>query len=299
MTQPMTQAVTQPTASSPGFPIVDTHLHLWDPTRFRMSWLDDNPLLNKPYGLAEYRQHTAGWNVEAMVYVQTEVETPYALLEARWAAARAEEDPRLKGIVPWAPLEYGDRARAFLDALAEIGSLIKGIRRIIQFEPDMDFCLQPGFVRGVQLLPEYGWTFDICINPRQLANTTELVRRCPNTTFILDHIGKPDIKNHVLDPWREQIKALAGFPNVWCKMSGLVTEADHQHWTRDDLRPYIDHVLACFGFERTAFGGDWPVAFQAARYGDWLAALLWATSGCSEPELRRLLHDNACTFYRL
>ncbi|HEY3340930.1 MAG TPA: amidohydrolase family protein [Anaerolineae bacterium] len=281
------------------FPLVDTHLHLWDPTRIRMSWLDTNPVLNKPYGLPEYRAHTEGTDIEAMVYLQTEVETPYALLEASWAADRASEDPRLKGIIPWAPLEYGERARAFLDALVAISPRIKGIRRIIQFEPDLDFCLRPDFVRGVQLLPEYGLTFDLCIDHRHLPNTIELVRRCPNTTFILDHIGKPDIKHHQLDPWRAGIKTLAGFPNVWCKMSGLVTEADHQHWTRDDLKPYIDHVLGCFGFERTMFGGDWPVAFQAARYGQWVDALLWAVDGCAETDLRKLFRDNARAFYRL
>jgi L-fuconolactonase len=281
------------------FPIVDTHLHLWDPTHFRMAWLDKNPLLNKPYGLPEYRAHTEGVEIEAMVYLQTEVETPYALLEARWAVERAGEDPRLKGIVPWAPLEYGERARAFLAALVDISPRIKGIRRIIQFEPDLDFCLRPDFVRGVQILPEYGLTFDICIDHRHLPNTIELVRRCPNTTFILDHIAKPDIKHHQLDPWRAGMKTLAGFPNVWCKMSGLVTEADHEHWTRDDLKPFIDHVLDSFGFERTMFGGDWPVAFQAARYPQWVNALLWAVSGCSEEELRKLFHDNACAFYRL
>ncbi len=281
------------------FPIIDTHLHLWDPNHFRMSWLDDNPLLNKPYLLDGYREHTAGIDIEAMVYLQVEVETPYALLEAQWVAQRAVEDPRIKGIVPWAPLEYGDRSRAFLDALLAASPLLRGIRRIIQYEPDMDFCLRPDFVRGVQILPEYNLSFDICIDHRHLPNTIELVRRCPDTRFILDHIGKPDIKNHALDPWRAGIKMLAGFPNVWCKMSGLVTEADHQHWTREDLRPYIDHVLDCFGFERAVFGGDWPVAFQAARYPQWLDALLWAIQGCSHDELRKLFHDNGQAFYRL
>jgi L-fuconolactonase len=291
--------MTQTPGRSLSFPIIDTHLHLWDPNHFRMSWLDGNPLLNKPYGLAEYREHTAGIDIEAMVYLQVEVETPYALLEAHWVADRAVEDPRIKGIVPWAPLEYGERARAFLDALVAVGPLVKGIRRIIQFEPDLDFCLRPDFVRGVQILPEYGLSFDLCIDHRHMANSIELVRRCPNTMFILDHIGKPDIKARRLDPWRAEIKTLAGFPNVWCKMSGLVTEADHQHWTRDDLRPYIDHVLSCFGFERTAFGGDWPVAFQAARYEQWLEALLWAVGGCTEADVKRLFRENGRAFYRL
>src|SRR5512141_1767767 len=109
--------MTQLSNSMPNVPIVDAHLHLWDPNHFRMTWLDPKPLLNKPYGLADYRAHTAGANIAAMVYLQVEVETPYALLEAAWAGQRAAEDTRLKGIVPWAPLEYGERARAFLDAL--------------------------------------------------------------------------------------------------------------------------------------------------------------------------------------
>jgi L-fuconolactonase len=291
--------MTQEPLRRPNFPIVDTHLHLWDPTHFRMTWLDHNPLLNEPYLLPQYREHTAGVDIEAMVYLQVEVETPYALLEAKWVAERAKEDARIRGIVPWAPLEYGERARAFLQALVETSPLVKGIRRIIQFEPDMDFCLRPDFVRGVQVLPEYGLTFDLCIDHRHLPNTIELVRQCPGTTFILDHIAKPDIRNRNLDPWRAGIRTLASFPNVWCKMSGLVTEADHAHWTREDLKPYIDHVLESFGFDRTAYGGDWPVAFQAARYPRWVDALMCAVQGCPESDLRKLFHDTGRAFYRL
>lgn len=283
----------------PDFPIVDTHLHLWDPQHFRMSWLDGNRLLNKRYDLAEYRKDTEGISIAAMVYLQVEVETPYALLEAQWAAERANEDPRIQGIVAWAPLEYGEQARAFLTALVSIDPRIKGIRRIIQFEPALDFCLRPGFVRGVQLLSQYGLSFDICIDHRQLPNTIEMVRQCPDTSFILDHIGKPNIQEHVLDPWREQIRELATFPNVVCKLSGLVTEADHQHWTTDDLAPYITHVLEVFGEDRLMFGGDWPVVLQASSPHRWIESLEALTVHLSPEARRRLWSENARRFYRL
>jgi L-fuconolactonase len=284
----------------PDFPIVDTHVHLWDPRRFRMSWLDGNAVLDQPYGVAEYRQHTAGVAIDAMVYLQVEVEPPYALLEAEWAAARAQEEPRLQGLVLWAPLEYGEQARAFLEALIAVDPLrVKGIRRIIQFEPDLEFCLQPRFVRGVQLVAEYGLSFDLCIDHRHLPNTLKLVAQCPNTAFILDHLGKPDIRGGRLEPWRAQIRELASFPNVRCKVSGMVTEADHQRWTSTDLRPFLETVLESFGEDRVVFGGDWPVVLQAAPYPRWVATLDQLTAGLSPAARRKLWADNGRQFYRL
>jgi L-fuconolactonase len=210
----------------------------------------------------------------------------------------ARVDPRLRGIVPWAPLEKGEAAG---DALAKLASnpLVKGIRRIIQFEPDPEFCLKPGFVRGVQALHAHGLSFDICINHTQLANTIKLVRQCPDVMFILDHIAKPDIKAGKLDPWRAQLRELAALPNTWCKMSGLVTEADHQKWTPGDLQPYIDHVMACFGWDRVMFGGDWPVSTQATDYPRWVNTLDAALKGASPEQLRKLYVTNAEKFYRV
>ena len=124
-------------------------------------------------------------------------------------------------------------------------------------------------------------------------------RAVPEVQFILDHIGKPDIKNKLLDPWRAEIKTLSEFPNVWCKVSGLVTEADHENWTREQLKPYIDHVIECFGFDRVMYGGDWPVAFQATEYPRWVETLDWAIEGCTDKELKKLFRDNAAAFYRL
>src|SRR5262245_60685629 len=237
----------------PDFPIVDAHVHLWDPARFRIPWLDGNALLDQPYLLDEYRAHTAGLAVEAMVYLQVEVAPAYSLLEAQFVADLARADPRIKAIVAWAPLEDGTRTRSYLDALVKISPLIKGVRRIVQGESDPNFSLRPDFVRGVQLLADYGLSCDICIYHPQLAATIELVRQCPGVQFILDHLGKPAIKDHLLEPWRAQLAELAALPNVICKISGAATEADHQAWQADDLAPYISHALEVFREDRGAF----------------------------------------------
>ncbi len=280
------------------FPIVDTHLHVWDPHYLNYPWLNGNALLNKPYLLEDFNRACGPVSVGRMVFLQCEVDFAQFMDEAQWVDSLADQDSRLQGIVPWAPLEKGDAARPDLERLASYPR-VKGIRRIIQFEPDLDFCLRPDFVRGVQALPDYGLSFDICVDIRHLANTIEMVRQCPDVQFILDHIGKPRIKDQEIDPWREQIKTLAGFPNVWCKMSGLVTEADFQTWTKEQLKPYIDHVITCFDFDRVIYGGDWPVATQASEYPRWVETLLWAVKDCSDSELKKLFHDNAVSFYRL
>ena len=280
------------------FPVIDTHLHLWDPSHLRYAWLDDNALLNKPYLPENYRAACGPVPVEQMVFLQCECDFSQFMDEANWVTSLAKTDPRITGIVPWAPLEKGEAARADLEKLAS-NPLIKGIRRIIQFEPDQEFCLRPDFVRGVQLLPDYDLHFEICISHGQMANTIKMVKQCPDVQFILDHIGKPDIKNHLFEPWKENLRSLAAFPNVSCKMSGLVVEADMMNWTMEDLKPYIAHVLDCFGFGRVMFGGDWPVVLQASVYPRWVDALLWAVAGSSEAELHKLFHDNAASFYRL
>lgn len=283
----------------PNVPIVDAHLHLWDPERFRMPWLDGNATLERPYGPREYAEHTAGLSIEAMIYLQVDVEPAYGLLEARWVVERAREDPRIRGIVGWAPIEYGRRARAYLDALKEISPLVRGVRRILQGESDPAFCLRPDFVEGVRLLPEYGLTFDICIYHHQMASAIELVRRCPETMFILDHIGKPDIRGGVMEPWRAQMAELASLPNVICKISGVVTEADHASWTADDIAPYVAHALEVFGADRVVFGGDWPVALLASSYARWVETLDALTAHLPEEAKRKLWGENARRFYRL
>ena len=280
------------------FSIVDTHLHVWDNRKLVYPWLKDVPMLNKPYLLSDYNQACESVKVEKMVFVQAEVDFSQFMDETDWVTSLAKDDPRIEGIVSWAPLEKGDSVRHDLEKLA-VNKLVKGIRRIIQFEDNIEFCLQPDFVTGVRALTDYGLSFDICISHPQMANTIKLVRQCPDVLFILDHIGKPDIKNQIFEPWAREIKQLSDLPNVHCKISGLVTEADHKSWTKEDLKPYIDHVLECFGFDRVLYGGDWPVAYQATEYPRWVQTLEWAVNGCPGTEQKKLFHDNAIKFYRL
>ena len=283
----------------PNFPIIDTHVHLWNPRRFRIPWLDAAPAINQPYELKEYAGHTQGIAIEGMVYLEVDVAPSYRLLEAQWVNALADEEPRLRGIVPSAPLEDGDCARSYLDALKAIGPRIKGVRRLLQGERDDAFGLQPDFVRGVQALADYDFSFDICIVHRQLPAAIELVRRCPQVRFILDHLGKPDIKAGLRDPWQAHIRELAALPNVVCKISGMVTEADHAGWTTDDLRPYFEVVYEAFGEDRVMFGGDWPVALLASSYARWVQTLDELAAGLSEPARRKLWAENARRVYRL
>jgi len=280
------------------FPLVDTHLHLWDTGRLRYPWLDDIPALNRPFLLEDYQRACGPVAVERMIFLQCECAPAQYAEEAAWVASLAKEDPRIEGIVPWAPLEKGRAAREEVEALG-YNPLVKGIRRIIQFEPDPEFCLRPDFVEGVRMLPELGLHFEITIAEAHLENTLKFVRRCPEVRFMLDHCAKPRIADGVLDPWRKYIAQLAEMSNVWCKLSGLTTEADHQTWTREDLKPYVDHVMACFGPDRIVFGGDWPVATLATDYPRWVETVEWSLAGCTRDELRKVFHDNAVAFYRL
>ncbi len=283
----------------PDVPIIDAHVHLWDPSRFRMPWLDGLAALNRPFGPADYRAQTAGLDIAGIVYVEVAVEPVYALLEARWADAQAQDEPRLQAIVAHAPLEYGERARSYLEALVEISPRIKGVRRLLQDEPDPAFCLRPDFVRGVQLLAEFGLSFDICIYHPQLAAAVELVRRCPQTTFILDHIAKPGIRAGLREPWMAQMREMAALPNVACKISGVVTEAEHTRWTAADIAPYIAHALECFGAERVIFGSDWPVVLLAASHARWVETLDALTADLTLPARHKLWAENARRWYRM
>ena len=280
------------------FPIVDTHLHLWDLNRIRYPWLDDIPALNKTFSPDDYNKACGNIKVEKMVFMQCECLPSLYVKEVEFASEFSRADPRIAGIVSWAPLEKGEEVRPEIELLKR-NKLVKGIRRIIQFEPDLEFCLHPGFIRGVNMLAEYDLTFDICISYIHNKNVIKFINKCADVPMILDHIGKPDIKGKVIDPWRDEISEMSKFPNVYCKLSSLATEADHQTWTINDIRPYVDHLVECFGFDRLIFATDWPVSSLAATIPVCVNTLETILDGCSSEELEKVFKLNALSFYRI
>src|SRR5260370_22390597 len=224
-------------------PIVDAHVHLSSPAPCARRCLDALPALDRPFGLAEYQDQTRGLPITGMVFVETGVAPHYALLEAQWAASLAGADPRLLGVVAAAPLDDGTRIRAYLDALAALGQVVKGVGRNLQDESDAEICLRAGFVQGVRLLADYGFSCDLCIRHHQLPAVTALARACPGVVFVLDHLGKPPIEAHQLDPWRDQLAALGALPNVARQVSGVGSEAGWRRWPPAGPAPCVSHTL--------------------------------------------------------
>ena len=282
----------------PDFPIVDSHVHLYDPGVIRYSWIKGKPPLDQAWLLPEFDRERGAVEVERIVFVEVWADPGQHLQEASFIDGLAARDRRIQGMVSAAPLEHGAAITSDLEKLAAHG-ITRGIRRLIEIESEPGFCLQPRFVEAVKLLPRFDLSFDICIKHWQLEDAIALVRQCPEVRFVLDHIGKPAIKDGLMEPWRTNLEALSRLPNVWCKLSGVATEADHADWTRAQLRPYIEHAIECFGFDRIMYGADWPVSELTHRYPEWVEILDWITAGCSDAERRRLFRDNAIAFYRL
>src|SRR6187455_2738240 len=263
----------------PDAPFIDTHVHFWDQRVLPYPWLVEVPSIAGPHTPAELRAEAVPGLPVKMVFV--ECGAP-GLHEVRWITQLAATEPRLAGIVAKIPIDAGAATHATIATLQK-NPLVRGVRHLIQGEIDPDFCVRPEFIAGVRALGAAGLSFDLCCRHHQLDAVGRLVSACPGTRFILEHFGKPDIKAGLLEPWSRHITALAARPNVDCKLSGLITEADHTAWTIDHLRPYVDHVLATFGPHRLLFGGDWPVVKLAGSYMRWLDTARALVSHLSPP----------------
>ena len=290
----------------PGFPIIDTHLHLWDPAQLDYSWIKGNPLFDRPYLVEDYARDLGSVQVEAMVFLECyadfTADRGQYIEEVRFVENEAKRDPRLQAIVPMAPLEKGLRAEPILAAMAADHPSVKGIRRIVEFDADpRALTLSEDFIRGVNLLDRFGMHFEINVNYTQMDIVRDFVKRVPHVPMILDHCGKPGIAAGALAQFRDDLSDLAKCPNLWIKLSDLPAEADRQRWTDDDLRPFIATTIESFGLDRTIYAGDYPVCLQATTLPRWVDVLdhAFVELGLSEADTRKLYCDNARKFYRL
>lgn len=288
----------------PAFPIIDTHLHIWDHDRLKYSAFEGHPIFEKSFHVEDYQRACGDVEIEAMVFLECYCDfTPEGgqyIEEIEFVEDEAKRDPRILGIVPMAPVEKGRAVEPMLEEMTSRFPKVKGIRRIVEFDDDpRALTLSDAFVEGVKLLHKYGLHFEINVNHTQMDIVREFVKQVPDVPMILDHCGKPGIAEGALAQYRDDVSALARHPNLWIKLSDLPVEADHQNWTDADLRPYVDATLEAFGADRTIFANDWPICLQATTIPEWVAVLDRALEGLSETELRAIYRDNANRFYRL
>jgi len=270
-------------------------MHFWDRSLMPYTWLHEVPTIWNRHTLENLDREAAEHLPEKIVFV--ECGAPW-LEELIWVEKLSATDRRICGIVAKATVNAGTQTLADISELRK-HPLVRGARHHFEHESDPEYCCRPGFIDGVKALAAAGLSFDICCKHHALPAVIELVRQCPEAQFILDHAGKPGIRDHLLDPWREHVRALAKFPNLVCKFSGLVTEADHAHWTVAQLRPYVEHLFETFGPWRLLFGGDWPVAKLASGYVRWLETAREFASAFSDEEQELIFRRNAERVYRI
>jgi L-fuconolactonase len=272
---------------------IDAHQHFWSYHPTTHDWIDDSmQVIRKDFFTEQLYPLLQAANMDGCVAVQadqTEQETEFLL-------NLASKNNWIKGVVGWVDLK-SEKLEEKLQEYQQFHAL-KGFRHVLQGE-DPSFMLSDQFVRGVGLLEKYGFTYDILIFPKHLNAALTLVKKFPNQRFVVDHIAKPNIKDALLDGWQQGIRSLAECPNVFCKISGMVTEANWEKWNQTDFVPYLDTVVTAFGMKRLMFGSDWPVCLVAAEYTEMLSIVQTYFSQFSKEEQTGFFGQNAIDFYRL
>ncbi|NJK95795.1 MAG: amidohydrolase family protein [Bacteroidetes bacterium] len=273
---------------------IDSHQHFWKYNPLEFGWINEQMHVIRqnflPNDLQEVLNQTG---YQGSVAVQARQNTE----ETAWLLELSANHNFICGVVGWVDL-CSPKLVMQLDEFSKYEKFV-GVRHVIHDEPDIDFMLRAEFLKGISLIGKYNLTYDILVFPKHLANTIQLVKLFPDQVFILDHIAKPDIKNQLLSPWKEDIQKLATYPNVFCKVSGMVTEANWNSWKQEDFNPYLDVVFENFGSDRVMIGSDWPVCTVAGSYGHVMNIVEDYIQPFSIQEKAAVTGDNAKRLYQL
>jgi L-fuconolactonase len=273
---------------------IDAHHHLWKYSKAEYPWmLESMDVIRRDFLVADLKNALLGGQIDGVVTVQAR----QSLIETEWLLDLASQNDLIRGVVGWVPLSDG-KVAAHLEKYAANPKL-KAVRHVLHDEPDDFYMLREDFNRGIAQLKAFALRYDILIFERHLPQAIEFVDRHPEQIFIVDHVAKPRIKDRILSPWRERMRELARREQVYCKLSGMVTEADWKAWTEADLKPYIDVVLDCFGPRRLMFGSDWPVSLLGCEYKKWIDAVESAAATLSVFEKEQLFGGTATAAYGL
>lgn len=274
--------------------IIDAHHHFWKYNAADYSWIDDSmQRLQRDFLPEDLREEFSPVSVEGVVSVQAR----QSLSETSWLLELAKSHDFIRGVVGWVDL-CGDQVRRQLESFAS-SPKFAAVRHVVQDEPDDCFILRNDFNEGVGQLKEFDLAYDILIFAKHLPPTIEFVDRHPQQVFVLDHIGKPEIAKNSYEPWRTHLLELAKRPNVYCKISGMVTEADPSQWTSSQLNAYWEIALEAFGPERLMFGSDWPVCLVGCEYSRWFETIRGFAAALSPAEQEALFGKTAITAYKL
>ncbi|HEX4807338.1 MAG TPA: amidohydrolase family protein [Bryobacteraceae bacterium] len=275
-------------------PKIDAHHHFWRYDSVEYDWIDDSMrVIRRDFLPPDLKAVIDSAGVDGAISVQAR----QTVEETRWLLSFAEKSEFIRAVVGWAPLINPE----VLDTLSQMAQnpKLRSMRHVIQSEPDPNYILREDFNRGVSALKPLGLAYDILIFERHLPQTITFVDRHPDQVFIVDHLAKPRVRDNKISPWRENLQELARRPNVYCKISGLATEADYSNWTPNQLLPYMETVLDAFGPNRTMFGSDWPVCLVAIEYQRWVDLVASAIERLTPDERERIWSGTAIEAYKL
>ena len=274
--------------------MIDAHQHFWQVGRFDYPWMSsDLGVLYRDYLPADLTPILSRIGIDSTILVQAS----NSIAESRWLLELAGENSFIAGVVGWVDLTSADIEQQLSELT--VNQKFKGVRHLVESEPGDDWLIQSSVISGLQQLASHDLTYDLLVHTRHLKHIPQLAERCPNLRFVVDHLAKPPIARNEISEWSETLKPVAAYPNIHCKLSGLVTEANWSTWAASDLRPYVQRALELFGVDRIMFGSDYPVCLLAATYDRVLESFRELLKDLSDREREQIFSENAARFYRL